>query len=41
VRRVLVIGATLAFVIAIVGLTWVALCIVAILHLLERAESRL
>jgi hypothetical protein len=41
VRRVLLIGATLAFVVAVVGLTWLALCIVAVLHLLERAEAKL
>jgi hypothetical protein len=37
----MVVGATLAFVIAILGLTWLALAIVGVLHLLERAEAKL
>jgi hypothetical protein len=39
-RGVLLFGAVLCFIVAVVGLTWEALCIVGVLYLLERAEVR-
>jgi hypothetical protein len=40
VRALLQLGAVLAFVVAALGLTWVALAVVGVLYLLERTERR-
>ena len=39
-RGLLNLGAMFGFVVAAVGLTWEALCIVGVLYLLERAEAK-
>ncbi len=39
-RAVLLIGATLCFIVAVVGLTWEALALVGVLSLMEKAEAR-